>query len=297
MRWVYHLMHRAEALRLLCEPRVVAASLATEGYVHASFAGAAHESRRLYFGADDDVVALQIAPHRLDVPLVLADTPRGKMPHLFGSVVRDAVVAMHSVDLTREVPFPDQVLGLSVGIVGFSGMTLLDLVGVWDPLSRIASMGFDPGFRSAVMTLDGAYVASGMQLHMATAESLASFDAVVIVGGPSAHMLAKEPRVQALIATLPRNRTCASVCTGALFLGEAQRLRGHAATTHASALHQLAAYGATAVRRRVVDEGSLVTAAGVTAAIDLGLHLVERWYGAAVRKEIGARMEVTDPGP
>jgi transcriptional regulator GlxA family with amidase domain len=62
-------------------------------------------------------------------------------------------------------------------------------------------------------------------------------------------------------------------------------------TTHASALDLLAHYGATAVRERVVDEGPLVTAGGVTAALDLGLHLVKRFHGPEAAARIATQME------
>ena len=62
-------------------------------------------------------------------------------------------------------------------------------------------------------------------------------------------------------------------------------------STHASALGRLAEHGATAVRERVVDEGQLVTAGGVTSALDLGLHVVRRFYGDEVAKKIAAQME------
>ncbi|MGK4511495.1 DJ-1/PfpI family protein, partial [Klebsiella pneumoniae] len=67
------------------------------------------------------------------------------------------------------------------------------------------------------------------------------------------------------------------------------RLEGKRATTHASALSQLADYGATAVRERVVDEGQVITAGGVTSAIDLGLHVVRRLYGDDVTAKIAAQ--------
>jgi cyclohexyl-isocyanide hydratase len=84
------------------------------------------------------------------------------------------------------------------------------------------------------------------------------------------------------------------VCTGALLLGAAGRLQRKRATTHHLFLDRLAAYGATAVRERVVDEGQLVTAAGVTSAIDLGLALVRRLEGDDVAEAIAAQMEVPE---
>jgi cyclohexyl-isocyanide hydratase len=128
--------------------------------------------------------------------------------------------------------------------------------------------------------------------------ALDDFDVLVVPGGPSARSLVQDdPTVASYLALFPHNRLLASVCTGALLLGAAGRLRGRRATTHASAFGDLAAHGAVAVRERVVDEGTIVTAAGVTAGIDLGLHLVERLEDAEVAAAIAERMEVTPPHP
>jgi transcriptional regulator GlxA family with amidase domain len=74
----------------------------------------------------------------------------------------------------------------------------------------------------------------------------------------------------------------ASVCTGALLLGEAGILHNRNATTNPAALHELSQYGAVVRQNRVVDDGNLVTAGAVTAGIDLALWLVQREFGEAV---------------
>jgi cyclohexyl-isocyanide hydratase len=81
-----------------------------------------------------------------------------------------------------------------------------------------------------------------------------------------------------------------SVCTGALLLGAAGYLRGKQATTHPSALKELAPYCSAVLTKRVVDEGNVITAGGVSSSIDLGLHVVERLAGADARARIAAQM-------
>jgi transcriptional regulator GlxA family with amidase domain len=76
-------------------------------------------------------------------------------------------------------------------------------------------------------------------------------------------------------------RPIGSVCTGAMLLAHAGILRGRRAITHHEALDELAEYGAEVVRgARFVDDGDIVTAAGVTSGIDMALWLVERELGA-----------------
>ncbi|MCK5913732.1 MAG: DJ-1/PfpI family protein, partial [Desulfuromusa sp.] len=83
----------------------------------------------------------------------------------------------------------------------------------------------------------------------------------------------------------------ASVCSGSLLLGAAGFLRGKKATTHPKAYTELARYCAKVSKERIVDEGDVITARGVTSAIDLGLHLVERLAGKETRIEIARQMD------
>lgn len=81
-------------------------------------------------------------------------------------------------------------------------------------------------------------------------------------------------------------RALFSVCTGALLCGAAGALRNRRATTHWSALHLLRHFGAISVSERVVVDGDLVTAAGVTAGIDGALKLAALLRGENVAQQI-----------
>ncbi len=83
----------------------------------------------------------------------------------------------------------------------------------------------------------------------------------------------------------------ASVCTGALLLGAAGFLAGKPATTHPNAMQELEPYCGEVRTERVVDAGTVVTSRGVTAAIDLGLHLVRRLAGAAAQRQVAQQMD------
>jgi transcriptional regulator GlxA family with amidase domain len=84
---------------------------------------------------------------------------------------------------------------------------------------------------------------------------------------------------------------CASVCTGAMLLAAAGILKGRPATTHHGAIKDLEASGASVVHARVVDDGNVVTAGGVTSGLDLALWLVERFYGPKLAHKIETEME------
>lgn len=303
-RWLFHLV-RAEDLGWGSDGRYAPASLAREGFIHASYKDRVEESARLYFPAEDlpSLRVLAIDPRRLDVPVVVADTPRGPMPHVHGSIPVDAV---RVIGLDALEAHPDLVKGTRIALAAFPGLTLLDLVGPLDALSRIASMGFDPTTTCEVIALarrrdeddaetDPPVVWSAWGAELVTARHrppLEAFDVLVVPGGPGTRALEKDAEVIAWLATFPANRLLASVCTGALLLGAAGRLQGKRATTHHTMLADLARFGATAVAERVVDEGQLVTAGGVTSGIDLGLHLVRRLAGDDAHAKIATQMEV-----
>jgi transcriptional regulator GlxA family with amidase domain len=86
-------------------------------------------------------------------------------------------------------------------------------------------------------------------------------------------------------------RIVAGVCTGTMLLAHAGLVGGRRASTHRSALADLAATGATVVPDRVVDDGDLVTSGGVSSGIDMALWLVERECGAELADRVSEHME------
>jgi cyclohexyl-isocyanide hydratase len=288
MRWLYHIQATpGSPLPALYAPD----SLASEGFIHASFHGDVRESARLYFRADQALTVLRIDPRRLDARVEIAATPRGPMPHLHGPIPRDAVVEELTLDAIDAAP--DRVVGTRIAFVAFDGMTLLDLVGIHDPLSRIASMDFDSTSTCTIVSATGprVWAAGGAALTVdAVRPALDAFDVLVIPGGHGTRALEQDAPVIDWLRGFPANRLTASVCTGALLLGAAGRLRGKRATTHASAIERLAGFGAIATNARVVDEGQLVTGGGVTCALDVGIHLVQRLEGEATAQAIARQM-------
>ncbi len=81
------------------------------------------------------------------------------------------------------------------------------------------------------------------------------------------------------------------MCTGALLLGAAGFLKGKTATTHPNAFRDLQKYCLSVVNQRVVDEGEVITARGVTSSIDLGLYLCEKLAGREAKEKIRKQMD------
>lgn len=289
MQWLYHVL-RAEALSWGKDARYAPESFEKDGFIHASYKDRVVESAKLYFPADAELRVLAIDPRRLDVPIDVASTPRGPMPHIQGSIPVDAITIKHLDEMDTA---PDRVVGTRIGFAAFEGMTLLDLVGPLEVLSRIAAMGSDPTTTCEVFSLMEGPVYEGAGLTIEARRHrppLESFDVLVIPGGPETRLLAMDSALLRYLASFPANRLLASVCTGALLLGS--RVKGKRATTHHSAFDELAELGAEVVKdERVVDQGQLVTSGGVTSGIDLGLHLVKRLVGDDVAKAIARRIE------
>jgi cyclohexyl-isocyanide hydratase len=255
--------------------------------VHCSWTADLRETIRLHYAnvSERDLRLIRIDPRR--VADVRVEGPRS-MPHVYGEIARDAWVMD---DLEHA---PDVVTGTKFAIVGFARMTLLDLVGVLDPLMRVVTMDVDRDASIEVVSAtEEAWSAFGARFEGARVRPpLDGFDVLVVAGGPETRALENDPRIADWLRTFPENRVAASVCTGALLLGAAGRLRGKRATTHHAALDALARHGATAVpRTRVVRDGQLITAGGVTSALDLGLFLIEWLYGDEARARVAARME------
>jgi cyclohexyl-isocyanide hydratase len=183
-----------------------------------------------------------------------------------------------------------------IAFLAFPGMTLLDLVGGYDALRRVAPMGIDPqvtcrivGTKQSIEDETGTtFLPDGVY------EDLKSFDLLYVPGGQGTRRLMHDERFLEYLKSWPSSRPLASVCTGALLLGAAGKLKGKRATTHHLAVELLEPLCKEVVLdQRIVTEGQVVTAGGVASALDLGLYLVDWLWGEAARARIATVMEYT----
>jgi len=175
----------------------------------------------------------------------------------------------------------------------FPDLTELDAIGVFDPLARIAAMGIDPAFSVHLIGTDREVRGHfGATLRVeAVMPRLDPFDLLLLPGGYGTRALQRDAEVIDYLRGWGFDRPLATVCTGALLAAAAGFLRGKRATTHRAAFPELEAWGVDVVEQRVVEDGNVITAAGVTAAIDLGLFLVGKHYGPEARATISRQME------
>ncbi|MBI2492361.1 MAG: DJ-1/PfpI family protein [Candidatus Rokubacteria bacterium] len=181
-----------------------------------------------------------------------------------------------------------------IAFLVFPRLTLLDLVGAYDALRRIATMSIDPAVTHRIVGTEPEIAdETGLVVKPDSVyEDLAAFDLLYVPGGLGTRALMDDARLLDYLKTWGAERPLASVCTGALLLGRAGYLRGRRATTHHRAYELLRPLCREVVTdRRIVDEGRVVTAGGVASSLDLGLYLVEKFWGADARVKIAAQME------
>ncbi len=184
---------------------------------------------------------------------------------------------------------------MQIAILVFDRLTALDAIGPYEVLSRLpgAELHFvaaEPGLKR---TDTGAL---GVQADRALDE-LPDPDVVLVPGGAGSRPLMEDQAVLAWLRGAHEGSTwTTSVCTGALVLGAAGILNGRRATTHWAFLEQLGQLGAEVVSERVVEDGKVMTAAGVSAGIDMALTLAARIAGDAVAQAIQLGIEY-DPLP
>lgn len=184
---------------------------------------------------------------------------------------------------------------MNIAIVLYDRFTALDAIGPYEVLSRL------PGARvTFVASHSGPIVTDNGMLTVHAESSLGELvdpDIVLVPGGPGeVAARAGSGVLEWLRAADATSTWTTSVCTGSLILAAAGLLEGRAATTHWLAFEELERLGAKPVRERVVFDGKLVTAAGVSAGIDMALTLADRIAGADVAQAIQLGIEY-EPDP
>ncbi len=182
---------------------------------------------------------------------------------------------------------------MKIGFVIYEGMTSLDFIGVYDPLTRLKTMGFLPDLEWEVCGWE-AEVRDGNGLKYAptwVGKPLGGFDMLIVPGGSGSRALEKEAGFLDWLKTAASCKEKISVCTGALLLGAAGFLEGKSATTHPAAYEELKRYSARVLEQRIVEDGDAITAGGVAASIDLGLYLCEKIAGTEAAETIRRQMD------
>jgi cyclohexyl-isocyanide hydratase len=183
----------------------------------------------------------------------------------------------------RNKPAP-QSHHLTIGALIFPRLDQIDFTGPFEVLSRIpnSSIHVIAKTKSPVRDIQGLILTPEMSI-----DEMPQLDVLLVPGGFGQQELMNDEEVLPLIRNhFTAGRLVFSVCTGALLCGAAGILRGRQATTHWATWNLLPYYGAIPVRSRVVIDGNLVTAAGVTAGLDAALVVASLLRGDAIAQEI-----------
>ncbi|MFE6780542.1 DJ-1/PfpI family protein [Streptomyces sp. NPDC057702] len=171
----------------------------------------------------------------------------------------------------------------TIGILLFPAVEELDAIGPWEVLSYWTYHYPDDGWRVFCFSADGAPVtcAKGLtvEAHRSAAE-LPDLDVLIHPGGRGTRpMLTDRAHLDWVARQRERVPLMAGVCTGSLVYAAAGLLAGRPATTHWASLDRLRELDPTIDVRageRFVDDGDLLTSAGISAGMDMSLHLVSR---------------------
>lgn len=184
---------------------------------------------------------------------------------------------------------------MRIAILLFDRMAALDAIGPYEVLrySENAEVVFVAKEKGEVRAGQGTL---GLVAD-ATLADVRETDIVLVPGGPGQVDLMTDDEVLSWLRAVDETSTwTTSVCTGSLVLAAAGLLKGRKATTHWLAQDQLPAFGVEATAERVVFDGKYVTAAGVSAGIDMALTLIDRVAGDTAAQAIQLGLEY-DPQP
>jgi len=191
----------------------------------------------------------------------------------------------------------------AIAVVLFDGAEELDYAGPWEVLAAWAQLHPDDGVDvfTVAATTEPIRSAKGLRvLADHTWETAPTPDVVLVPGGAGVYPLLEDAGLHERLRTLSANGALVtSVCTGALVLASAGLLRERPATTWWGKLDLLAEIDPTIEVRpddRFVDSGEIVTAAGVSAGIDMALHLVARLHSVERAREVRRYIQY-DPEP
>ncbi len=184
---------------------------------------------------------------------------------------------------------------MQIAILLFDKLTALDAVGPYEVLRSVPGweVRFVASAKGEVRT-DSAALGLSADYSL---EEVTAPDVVLVPGGKGSRPLMEDDAVLSWLRAVDRGtRWTTAVCTGSLVLGAAGLLEGKQATCHWFFLEQLRELGADPVGGRFVQDGKTITAAGVSAGIDMALHLVAREAGPEVAQAVQLGIEY-DPQP
>lgn len=181
---------------------------------------------------------------------------------------------------------------MKIAYILFDDITLLDFIGIYDPLARLKSQDHLPDLSWDLCAFTPSVRDSfGLEVRIDRVKNdLGDYDMIIVPGGYGTRSLQNDPEFISWLQTAGPAGKKISICTGALLLGAAGFLSGHRATTHFNEYQQLGQYCAEVVKERIVDDGMVITAGAVASSLDLGLYLCRMLAGESAAEQVRESM-------
>ena len=182
---------------------------------------------------------------------------------------------------------------MKIAFILFNEMTAFDLIGVYDPISRLKGLNYMPDLEWDFCS-NTELVADSYNLKFtptAVNPNLSKYDVIIVPGGMGTRKLIIDVPFIEWLKSAKDCRYKISVCTGSHLLGAAGFLLKRKATTHFAAYHILERMCKEVSHERIVEDQDVITAGAVTASIDLGLYLCRKWADDEACKKIQNKMD------
>ena len=193
---------------------------------------------------------------------------------------------------------------IKTAVVVFPDLEELDLAGTWEMLGATQRLYHEGVLKDAYFELEtcGKDLGPVKCYHNLKIiaekliEDLPRYDVVFVPGGPGRLVAQKDEKIlEPIRKAYSAGKLVASVCTGAFILAESGILKGKRATSFHTVIDQLSGYGVCPVKERVVVDGNIVTGAGISSSMDVGIKIVELMLGKDAAKKITEWVEYCPP--
>lgn len=182
---------------------------------------------------------------------------------------------------------------MKIAYILFDGITLLDFIGIYDPISRLQSQKHLPELSWDLCGMQASIKDSfGLTIQVDQVQpDLSSYDMLIVPGGFGTRRLQKHPDFLSWMATAKDVAYKVSICTGSLLLGAAGFLQDKHATTHFNEYENLEGFAKKVHKNRIVKDGKTITAGAVASSLDLGLFICELLTDAETKEFVRKTMD------
>jgi transcriptional regulator GlxA family with amidase domain len=182
---------------------------------------------------------------------------------------------------------------MNIAYLLFDNITLLDFIGIYDPLSRIKSQHYKEAFDWDICAMSHSIKDSfGLEIKVDKVKpDLFGYDMIVVPGGWGTRQLQFDTAFIQWLKTAENVTHKVSICTGSLLLGAAGFLINKTATTNFNEYKSLEKYCQQVVEDRIVDDENVITAGAVASSLDVGLYVCEKLIGKENTEKIRRSMD------